>query len=205
MVARGELDGEVVGHHGAAPHVDGAGVVHLPREAAADLDGLEPGAEHAGEATLDGSLQSALETLQTHVGTLGGGLGGSGGALGAPLDEAVDGCRQGRRAVGAEPAPLPQAVGEGDDERGQLLEPDPVHEVAGVGGEADLERLHRAGHRGGVVGAQQLDGVGRPGRHGQGGEPGDDGALVVGLVAEERVAERGGGEAAVAAVRGSGG
>ena len=54
---RAELDGEVVGHDRAAPHVDRAVVVHLPHQPPAELDRSQPAAEHAGEGALDHPLE----------------------------------------------------------------------------------------------------------------------------------------------------
>ena len=63
-----QVHGEVVGHHGVAPHADGAGVVHLAGEPPADLDGAQARPEGAGERPLDHLLQPLLEVPQSHRG-----------------------------------------------------------------------------------------------------------------------------------------
>jgi hypothetical protein len=66
VVARRELDGEDVGHDGAARAGDGA-VVHGPPDVAGDLDGVHGGAQVLGEGALDGTLEARLEAVeQTH-------------------------------------------------------------------------------------------------------------------------------------------
>src|SRR5690606_33885301 len=59
---------ERVGRHRAPPDVDRSVVVHLAREAAADLDRAQAAAEHPGEGALDQVLELALEALQAHGG-----------------------------------------------------------------------------------------------------------------------------------------
>lgn len=103
-------------------------------------------------------------------------------------------------APGPEAAAVAQAVGEGDDELGEVFEGEPRHETSGIGREPDLERGHRVGHGGVVACAEEVGGRGRAGRHRQGGVAGDDGPLVVGVATEQRVAEGGGGQAGVAPI-----
>ena len=66
VVARRELDGEDVGHDGAARAGDRA-VVHGPADVAGDLDGVHGRAQVLGEGALDGTLEARLEAVeQTH-------------------------------------------------------------------------------------------------------------------------------------------
>src|SRR5690606_26574401 len=65
MVVAGEVHHELVGHDSIAFDVDGAVVVHLADEPAAELDranGVAGTPEHA----LDHTLQAAFESLHTH-------------------------------------------------------------------------------------------------------------------------------------------
>src|SRR5581483_2873408 len=66
VVLRAQVDGEVVRHHRAPADVDGAVVVHLPHEPAAELDGAQAAAEGACEDTLHHSLESPFESGQAH-------------------------------------------------------------------------------------------------------------------------------------------
>ena len=61
VVARAELEREVVGDDPAALDVDDAVVVHLPDQAAAELDRADAATGGAGEHALDHTLQTVFE------------------------------------------------------------------------------------------------------------------------------------------------
>ena len=65
-VVVGQRDGEVVGHHGAAADADGAVVVHLAHQPAAQLDRPEPALERPGERALDHALEASFEAADPH-------------------------------------------------------------------------------------------------------------------------------------------
>jgi hypothetical protein len=65
-VVRGEVDDDVVGHHGPAPHADHAPGVERACDLPPDLDGLEAGPESLGERPLDEPLEPPLEALEPH-------------------------------------------------------------------------------------------------------------------------------------------
>src|SRR5690606_39188672 len=66
VVGGGEADGEGVGHVGPAPHPDGAVVVHLPHQPAAELDGTEAALEGPCEGAFDHALEPPFEPSDTH-------------------------------------------------------------------------------------------------------------------------------------------
>jgi hypothetical protein len=66
QVVRGERDDDVVGHDPAAPDADHASGVEGAGDLAADLDGLETGAEGLREGPLHQPLEPPLEPLESH-------------------------------------------------------------------------------------------------------------------------------------------
>ena len=64
VVARRELDGEQVGHDGAAVAEHRGPVVHRPAHRRRDLDGLHLRLERPRECAVDGSLEASLDTVE---------------------------------------------------------------------------------------------------------------------------------------------
>src|SRR5690606_39571008 len=66
VVARRQVDGEVVRGHRLATDADRDVVVHLPGQAAGELDGSDARPEGAGERALDHAFQPPCETTDRH-------------------------------------------------------------------------------------------------------------------------------------------
>ncbi len=64
VVARRELDGEQVGHDGAAVAEHSGPVVHRAAHRRRDLDGLHLRLERPRECAVDGSLEASLDTVE---------------------------------------------------------------------------------------------------------------------------------------------